>query len=168
MQNLKGMIWNVGGFRDTAKHLFVKESIREYKLDFIALLETGRSNFATPFLNQLAGPFSFSWFCLPPQGRSGGMLIGVNSDTLDVLKVTTGDFSVRMHMKCKRDGFEWNFVHVYGAAQDAQKPDFLAELVRMCDNQDLPMMVGGDFNIIRNKEENYNYNFNSRWPFMFN
>jgi hypothetical protein len=56
-------------------------------------------------------------------------------------------------MKCKRDGFEWNFVSVYGAAQDAQKPDFLAELVRMCDNQDLPMMVGGDFNIIRKKEE---------------
>jgi hypothetical protein len=56
-------------------------------------------------------------------------------------------------MKCKRDDFEWNFVPVYGAAQDAQKPDFLAELVRMCDNQDLPMMVGGDFNTIRKKEE---------------
>jgi hypothetical protein len=72
---------------------------------------------------------------------------------MDVLKVTTGDFSVRMHMKCRRDGFEWNFVPVYGAAQDAQKLDFLSELVRMCDNQDLPMMVGGDFNIIRKKEE---------------
>jgi exonuclease III len=147
------MIWNGGGFGDTAKHLFVKESIREYALDFIALQETGRSNFAIPFLNLLDGPFNFSWFCLPPQGRSGGILVGVNSDTLDVLKVTTGDFSVRMHMKCKRDDFEWNFVPVYGAAQDSQKPDFLAELVRMCDNQDLPMLVGGDFNIIRKKEE---------------
>jgi hypothetical protein len=106
MQNLRGMIWNGGGFGDTAKHLFVKESIREYALDFLALLETGRSNFAIPFLNQLAGPFNFSWFCLPPQGRSGGILVGVNFDTIDVLKVTTGDFSVRMHMKCKRDGFE--------------------------------------------------------------
>jgi hypothetical protein len=56
-------------------------------------------------------------------------------------------------MKCKRDGFEWNFLPDYGAAQDAQKPDFLAEIVRMCDNQDLPMMVGGDFNTIRKKEE---------------
>jgi hypothetical protein len=66
MQNLKGMIWNGGGFGDTAKHLFVKESIMEHALDFIALLETVRSNFANPFLNQLAGPFNFSWFCLPP------------------------------------------------------------------------------------------------------
>jgi hypothetical protein len=126
----------------------------EYALDFIALLEGNREiKFCNSFLNQLAGPFNFSWFCLPPQGRSGGILVGVNSDTTEVLKVTTGDFCVRLHMKCKRDGFEWNFVSVYGAAQDAQKPDFLAELVRMCDNQDLPMMVGGDFNIIRKKEE---------------
>jgi hypothetical protein len=71
-------------------------------------------------------------------------------------------------MKYKRDGFEWNFVPVYGAAQDAQKPDFLAELVRMCDNQDLPMMVGGDFNIIRKREEKNNDNINARWPFIFN
>jgi hypothetical protein len=75
MHNIKGMIWNVGGFGDTAKHLFVKESIREHALDFIALLETGRSNFAIPFLNQLAGPFNYSWFCLPPQGRPGSILV---------------------------------------------------------------------------------------------
>jgi hypothetical protein len=35
------MIWNSEGFRDTAKHLFVSETIRERKLDFVALLETG-------------------------------------------------------------------------------------------------------------------------------
>jgi hypothetical protein len=135
------MIWNGGGFGDTAKHLFVKESIREYALDFIALLETGRSNFAIPFLNQLAGPFNFSWFCLPPQGRSGGILVGVNSNTIDVLKVTTENFYIRMHIKCKRDGFEWNFVPVYGATQDAHKADFLAELVRMCELETLPMLL---------------------------
>jgi hypothetical protein len=44
-------------------------------------------------------------------------------------------------------------VAVYGAAQDANKPDFLAELVRICDSESLPMMVGGDFNIIRRQEE---------------
>jgi hypothetical protein len=59
-------------------------------------------------------------------------------------------------------------VPVYGAAQDDKKPDFLAELVRTCDNETLPLLIGGDFNIIRRKEEKNNDNFNSRWPFMFN
>jgi hypothetical protein len=59
MQNLKGINWNLGGFGDTAKHLFVQEAIREHKLDFLALLETGRSNFSIPFLNQLAAGYNF-------------------------------------------------------------------------------------------------------------
>jgi hypothetical protein len=71
MQNIKGKIGIWGGFGDIAKHLFVKEAIREHKLDFIALLDTGRSNFTIPFLNQLAAGYNFSWFCLPPHGRSG-------------------------------------------------------------------------------------------------
>jgi hypothetical protein len=60
MQNIKGINSNSGGFGDTAKHLFVKEAIREHKLDFIALLETGRSNFFIPFLTQLAAGYNFS------------------------------------------------------------------------------------------------------------
>jgi exonuclease III len=153
MQNIKGIIWNLGVFEDTAKHLFVKEAIREHKLDFIALLETGRSNFSIPFLNQLAAGYNFSWFCLPPHGRSGGIVVGINSDTLQVLKVDTGDFCVKLHIKCKRDGFEWIMVSVYGAAQDTHKAEFLAELVRTCESKTLPMLVGGDFNIIRKREE---------------
>ena len=50
----KSMTWNSDGFRDPGKHLFVKESIRKHGLDFIALLEMGRSNFTVPFLNGLA------------------------------------------------------------------------------------------------------------------
>jgi hypothetical protein len=30
------------------------------------------------------------------------------------------------------------------------------------------MLVGGDFNIIRRKEEKNNDNFNTRWPIIFN
>ena len=77
MHNLTGLFWNSEGFRNPGKHLFMQESIRERKLDFLALSETGRSNFATPFLNHLAAGQDFSWFCLPPRGRSGGMLLGV-------------------------------------------------------------------------------------------
>jgi hypothetical protein len=59
-------------------------------------------------------------------------------------------------------------VAVYGAAQDEHKADFLAELVRICENEPLPLLVGGDFNILRRKEDKNNDNFNTRWPFIFN
>jgi hypothetical protein len=31
---------------------------------------------------------------------------------------------------------------VHGAAQEALKPDFLAKLVRICESETLPMLVG--------------------------
>jgi hypothetical protein len=104
-------------------------------------------------LNQLALGYKFSWFCLPPHGRSGCILVGINSDTLHVLKVSIGDFCVKLHIKCKQDGFEWIMVPVYGATQDTHKEEFLAELVRTCESDILPMLVGGDFNIIRKRKE---------------
>jgi hypothetical protein len=69
-----------------------------------------------------------------------------------VLKVSTGDFCVKLHIKCKRDGFEWLMVPVYGAVLDAHKAEFLAELVRTCESETLPILVRGDFNIIRKIE----------------
>src|SRR6266540_4912302 len=167
-QGLRGMTWNLDGFRDPAKHLLVQESIREHHLDFIALLETGRSNFTVPFLQHLACCLYFAWYCLPPHGRSGGILVGINMETLHVKKVDVGDFSVKLHLRCKNDGFEWVLILVYGASQDSHKPEFLSELVRMCESEPLPMLVGGGFNIIRRREEKSNDNFNARWPSIFN
>ena len=77
MEGLRGIFWNCEGFRDKAKHLFVQESVREYHLDFIALSEMGRSNFATSFLNQLTVRYDFMWVCAPPRGRSGVCLWGL-------------------------------------------------------------------------------------------
>jgi hypothetical protein len=105
---------------------------------------------------------------LPPQGRSGGILVGINTATLKVSRVDSGDFCVKLAVKSKIDGFEWLLVPVYGAAQDKFKHDFLAELVRMCDSETLPMLLAGDFNILRRPEEKSNDNFNPRWPFVFN
>jgi exonuclease III len=165
---MKGFIWNSDGFRDPAKHSLIKETVKTHKLDFIIISETGRESFSAPFLNNLAAGMDYSWFCLPPRGRSGGILSRINNASLIVTKVISGDFCVKFHLKIKRDNFEWALVAVYGAAQDRHKPAFLAELVRICENETLPLMVGGDFNIIRRKEEKNNDNFYARWPFIFN
>jgi hypothetical protein len=77
-----------------------------------------------------------------------------------------GDSYAKFHVTSKLDNYKWGLVAAYGAAQDEHKTDFLAELARIRDNEPLPIMVGGDFNIIRHKEEKNNENFNSRWPFL--
>jgi hypothetical protein len=56
---------------------------------------------------------------------------------------TLGIFFVKLHVRFKHDGFEWVLVPVYGAAQDAHKAEFLAELARMGDSGSTPSLIGG-------------------------
>lgn len=89
--------WNSEGLRDPAKHRFIQESVRDLRLDFIALLEIGRSNFSNPFLRHLARGLDFAWYCLPPQGRSGGILVGFNTSFFmsigSILEITVSNFT---------------------------------------------------------------------------
>ena len=54
-----------------------------------------------------------------------------------------GDFAVKFRVRSKADGFNWALVAVYGAAQPELKPEFLADLVRICGSEQLPTLVGG-------------------------
>ena len=68
---MKGGFWNSGGFGDSAKHLFVRETIREQKLDFFAISETGRSQFSSPFLTHLSGGHDFCLVLSPSYWEIG-------------------------------------------------------------------------------------------------
>ena len=91
---MKGIFWNRRGLADLAKRRFLSDTSVEQKLDFMALLETGRDNFTSQFLNTISRGVDFDWHCLPPRGRSGGILLGVKCETLEVLNVVHGDFAV--------------------------------------------------------------------------
>jgi hypothetical protein len=71
----------------------------------------------------------------------------VNIESLEVKNVDTGYFCVKFHLRSKAG--RWFRV----VAQEINKPPFLAELVRVCENETLPILVGGDFNIIIGPQE---------------
>jgi len=166
---MKGIFWNSRGLRDLAKSKFLNNTSREQKLDFIALLETGKKNYSQAKLDRICGGKNFVWHWTDPHGRSGGMLLGVNLDTCDVGSIEAGDFFIKFHLRNRCDGFHWCLVAVYGAAQpEFKEKKFLTELVQACRKESLPLLIGGDFNIIRNPSEKNNDKFDSRWPFLFN
>jgi hypothetical protein len=57
---------------------------------------------------------------------------------------------------------------VYGAAKPEHKDRFSVEFLSASSNEIIHVMVGGDFNIIRNPLEKNNDRFCSRWPNLFN
>jgi hypothetical protein len=83
---MKGSFGNSDGFKDPAKYIFVRETLREHKLDFFAILETGRDNFSAPFLTNIFAGKDIQWCCVPPIGWSRGILVG-RIDVLSLLSL---------------------------------------------------------------------------------
>ena len=75
-----------------AKYRHVSDAIRDNKLDFVAVMETGKQDMSRANLNRLSGGADFVWHCLPPRGRSGGILLGINAIALDVSLIVEGEF----------------------------------------------------------------------------
>ncbi|CAN6182020.1 unnamed protein product [Urochloa humidicola] len=166
---MKGIFWNCRGLRDLAKHSFLHDTTQQNQLDFIALSETNRKDFSTTWLENFSAGADFLWHWRSPRGMSGGLLVGVRHSTFVIDRVEEGDYHIRVFLTNRIDGFRWVLVSVYGAAQEEQKESFLSELVRACTSCDgLPIMVGGDFNIIRNPSEKNNSRYNDKWPMLFN
>jgi hypothetical protein len=90
-----GLIWNCQGLGRISKFEFLKELIRDEKVDFIGLQETKKNHFRDSLLSSLAGNKLFAWFSSPPNGRSGGLLVGFNSEVFDVREHEAGEFMIR-------------------------------------------------------------------------
>jgi hypothetical protein len=83
----------------------------------------------------------------------GGILLGVRADIIEVLDCWGGDYHIKLHIRNMADNFIWSLVAVYGAAQDESKADFLRELVNLAKDNTYPILIGGDFYLLRFRHE---------------
>jgi hypothetical protein len=152
-----GLIWNCQGLRKDSKFEFLKELIREEKVDFNLLVykKLIGNNLVTLGWLRLAAKL-FAWFYSPPNGKSRGILVGFNSEVFDVREHEPGEFIIRTLVLHRKKIFIWNFINVYGAAQNDNKSKFLCELSSFCSRSQYPLLIEGDFNIIRKSEEKTN------------
>lgn len=73
-----------------------------------------------------------------------------------------------MNLWDKKPKIKWNLLIVYGAAQEEKKIDFLTELAQFCSLNSDPILIGGDFNIIRFANEKNNDSGVHRHTHLFN
>jgi hypothetical protein len=167
-RKMRGIFWNCNGFKDPKKYRFVSGLTREQNLCFIAISEMGRNSFSDAVLRNLCGGRNFLWHYKEPRGRSGGILLGIDLDTFDIGEIDEGDSYVKFHLCNKEDGLKWALVAIYDPAQANFKKQFLTEMVHLCSHEELPILLGEDFNMPRNPSEKNKDNFEHHWPFLFN
>jgi hypothetical protein len=55
---MKSIFWNTRGLGDLGKHNTIS-NVKSHRLDFLALLETGKSSFPLSFLRHIAGGMDY-------------------------------------------------------------------------------------------------------------
>jgi exonuclease III len=131
------------------------------------LQETIRKDFSQRELDELTGNQGFKWVWKEAVGHSGGILLGVIDDLVEVEETEIGEFYVSMVLRHRLQNFRWEMVVVYGPAQHDWSREFIAELSRKCLFATLPMVLGGDFNLIREVGDKNNKSVNLDLMNMF-
>ncbi|KAJ1259145.1 hypothetical protein BS78_10G131600 [Paspalum vaginatum] len=127
---MKGIFWNSRDLSDLAKYHYISKAVRDHNLDFFAVMETRKQDMSKANLAHLSSGADFTWHYLLPWGRSGGILLGVRANALDLSLIVEGEFYIKFHLCNRTDNFKWILMVVYGPAQDEFKLDFLTKLVR--------------------------------------
>jgi exonuclease III len=82
----------------------------------------------------------------------------------DIGAIDEGDFYVKFTLRYKSTDFKFVLYSIYGPAQSHHKVAFLAELANTCSKENLPFLVGGEFNIMRKPEDKSRGVFDTKWP----
>jgi hypothetical protein len=144
-----GATMNCRGVGKKGMSVFLSDFLRAQEVDFIGLQETIKKDYSPTFFRKFDQHNEFEWRWIPSVGRSGGILGGFRSSRFEICKTTVGRFHIKVSLFDKKIQMKWNLIIVYGAAQIEDKDDFLIELGSACSDQELPLLIGGDFNIIR-------------------
>nr|XP_020149437.1 uncharacterized protein LOC109734646 [Aegilops tauschii subsp. strangulata] len=161
---------NIRGFGHDGRRRQLIEYVRDEHIDIVAIQETMRSDFSLPELDRLSTHL-FVWHWLPSSGNaghSGGILLGVKDATFEVGSMDRGQFFVSMELYERALNFKWEVIIVCGPADDSRSTSFLEELNRKVSAASLPVVVGGDFNLLRFAEDKSNDHVNYACMQMFN
>jgi hypothetical protein len=75
-------------------------------------------------------------------GHSGGVLLGVKQEVVEVGAFDQGEFFLNALVSHKKDGFKWEVGVVYGPAQHENIEAFLEELSAKCQRTMVPIVQG--------------------------
>jgi len=133
---------------------FVKTLLWEHHADFVGFQETIKSKYPMSFfLEKLILNRFLSGGGFHPGVDLEEFYLDLKKERFDILSSDVGTYSITAKVFDKKMRKNICLVSVYGPAQDEGKEAFLTELAHICFKNKEPMLIGGDFNILRFSED---------------
>ncbi|XP_020262988.1 uncharacterized protein LOC109838968 [Asparagus officinalis] len=146
-------IWNIRGFNKSSKHLVVKKFIQDYKISFLALLET---KVAIEKMKIIAAKIAKDWqWTSNVQHTANKARIWVlwDSNYISVQNINSSEQFMSFKVESKDGKLACLFTVVYALNQIEGRRDLWQDLLDFKRTVSGPWLVGGDFNAILNGEE---------------
>jgi len=147
---------------------YVKEFLLSRKADFVGLQETMKKNYTDKFFRQIDPGREFEWHWIRSVGKSSGVLCGVRMERFEVKKVVVGEYTLVAHVYDKKIKKELTIATVYGPTHEDKKEAFITELSQLCSSQNQPLLIGGDFNIMRFSDDKNKSFLGNKFTDLFN
>lgn len=156
---MKSLFWSIRGFGARGRQDQICHLVHDANVCLVCLIETFKASFSNNELSSTAGADHFVWRCLPAFWHSGSILIGAKLDCFDFVAFDHGIFWASMVVLHKSLNVLWVVLVVYGPVGHSLSTLFLDELTAKIDSCNLPLLIGGDFNLPRSPDDKNNSNF---------
>ena len=153
---MKALFWNIRGSSARGRWDQIKDIVRGENIDLIGLVETFKPSFSPHELSSIAGADRFDWNFLPSSGHSGGILVGSKRDVFDFVTFDHGIFWASTMLFHRQLNSLWEFMVVYDPADHSLSLIFLDEISNKVDACSLPLVIRGDFNLLRSRVDKNN------------
>ena len=142
------------GHRDQLKDVVMGDNI-----DLVGLVKTFKTSFSPHELATVAGADKFGWKFLPSSSHSRGILVGSKREIFDFVAFNHGIFWASIVLYHHQLNVLWEAMVVYDPADHSLSPLFLHEISNKVQSCTLPLLVGGDFNLLRYPSDKNTNNF---------
>ncbi|XP_071714296.1 uncharacterized protein [Rutidosis leptorrhynchoides] len=165
---MKVLSLNERGMGVNGKFGWVKNICSCERPDVVALQETRCSHLEDSWVFSLWGNCDCGFVQKEAVGKSSGMLLIWDTKSFSATSALSSNFFLAVRRNWIGSSQELIIVNVYGPHEDANKKLMWDALDNIMKGVDIPWLLWGDFNEVREHSDRMNCVFHQRWATRFN
>ncbi|GMJ09606.1 hypothetical protein HRI_004629800 [Hibiscus trionum] len=160
--------WNIRGLCRWEKKVVVRKLVTRTKSKIVFLQETKLRSVEVKTISQLCGRrCNFEFKFSASVGAAGGLISCWDSSFFSNERCVIEQNFIGLIGKYAGSDLKCALINVYGPNVASERRVFFDRLATLISKIELPVLIGGDFNIVRNAEEKIGASFNKKSMAVF-
>ena len=154
---MKCITWNVWGLRNPRHRGVVGRYLKEWGAEVICLQETMLTSTDHRTWSDLGWGGEATQVCIEANGQSGGVWLAWKAMSFDQEMTWRGRHIVAARLSCWADDRHLIIASAYGPAIPTNQGELWEDLLQLCRAfPNMPLLIGGDFNVTLDAEDRPN------------